>query len=209
MEVYDSRKSGMRRCGVCRESYPGLSVDDVLKKIKDLSQKPSFALAYTPDFCGFVVCGDDAFCSLGEEKPVENIFELRCFCKAYELRWAREGNTGKGRAVLLCDSESGLSLPGAKCEDGIQALEGEYLLWGQGERRGETVRLFEHRVGELPVPLEVKKGERVFLTFTEYFKPDEYGNLAFLAERLTGLLTKSGGASLLLAGESAKAAPSA
>lgn len=110
---------------------------------------------------------------------------------------------------MLCDSESGLSLPGAKCEDGIQALEGEYLLWGQGERRGETVRLFEHRVGELPVPLEVKKGERVFLTFTEYFKPDEYGNLAFLAERLTGLLTKSGGASLLLAGESAKAAPSA
>ena len=30
---------------MCRESYPGLSIDDVLKKIKDLSQKPSFTLA--------------------------------------------------------------------------------------------------------------------------------------------------------------------
>ena len=66
-------------------------------------------------------------------------------------------------------------------------LEGRYLLWGQGRKRGETVRLFEHRVGELPVPAEVKEDDRAFLTFLEYFRPDEYGNMTFLTERLTGL----------------------
>ena len=192
----------MRSTTLYALSYPDVSSFEAMKRITEIggdAVRP-FVLAYTPDFCGFVVCGDDAFCSLGEEKPVENIFELRCFCKAYELRWAREGNTGKGRAVLLCDSESGLSLPGAKCEDGIQALEGEYLLWGQGEKRGERVRLCDHRIGELPVPLDVKKKGRVLLTFTEYFKPDEYGNLTFLAERLTGLQPATEAEILNLAG---------
>jgi hypothetical protein len=30
-------------------------------------------------------------------------------------------------------------------------------------------------------------GSRVALSYTKYFKEDEYGNLSFFAERLTGL----------------------
>ena len=194
-------------------SYPAISASEAMKRVTEIggdAVRP-FVLAYTPDFCGFVdwreAEGDEdgKFLPLDKGKAdggkaIENIFELRCFCPAFELRWVREGNTEKGKAVLLCDSESGLSLPGAKCEDGIQALEGEYLLWGQGEKRGERVRLCDHRIGELPVPLDVKKKGRVLLTFTEYFKPDEYGNLTFLAERLTGLQPATEAEILNLAG---------
>ena len=94
----DARRNEMRSTTLYALSYPTLSAFEAMKGIGGDAEWP-FVLAYTPDFCGFVVCGDDAFCSLGEKKPVENIFELRCFCPTFELRWVREGSENKGRAT--------------------------------------------------------------------------------------------------------------
>lgn len=188
----DARRNEMRSTTLYALSYPTLSAFEAMKGIGGDAEWP-FVLAYTPDFCGFVVCGDDAFCSLGEKKPVENIFELRCFCPTFELRWVREGSENKGRAVLLSESLSESPLQGLEEKKDIKkdilALDGRYQLWGRGIERQGTVRLCDHRIGELPVPVAVKRGERVLLNVVEYFVPDEYGNLTFLVERLTGLQT--------------------
>lgn len=185
----DSARTGKAVLKLCSVAYPDITADKVLEKIKERGREPLFMLAYTPEFCGFVDWRDGAFYPIGGEGPVDDIFELRCFCNAFELRWVREGDTSRGRASLLYDSESeaDLSLQSVECEEGDVHIErGQYLLWGRGTKRQGMVRLFEHRIGELPVPIEVKEKDRVFLTFVEYFRPDRYGNMAFLAERLTG-----------------------
>ena len=44
---------------------------------------------------------------------------------------------------------------------------------------------------ELPLPVEIEEklqaGQRVYLKFDEYFKLDEYGNMIWQLERLSGL----------------------
>jgi len=213
----DARRNEMRSTTLYALYYPTISAFEAMKGIGGDAERP-FVLAYTPDFCGFVDWrkGEkdevrkffplDKGKNEGEDEAIENIFELRCFCNTFELRWVREGSENKGRAVLLSESLSESPLQGLEEKKDILALDGRYLLWGRGaeqqgaERQGAerqgTVRLCDHRIGELPVPLEVKKEERVFLTFTEYFKPDEYGNLTFLVERLTGLQTATGAENL-------------
>lgn len=179
-------------------SYPAVSASEAMKRVSEARKQVKgggqdavqpFVLAYTPDFCGFVDWRegerdeDGKFLSLDEGKAIKNIFELRCFCPAFELRWVREGNGKEGRAVRLSES----SLQGSEEKRETSALKGHYLLWGRGIERQGSVRLCDHRIGELPVPAALQKGERVLLNVVEYFVPDEYGNLTFLAERLTGL----------------------
>lgn len=186
----DSVGTGKAVLKLYSAAYPDIAANEVVEKIEGRGREPLFVLAYTPEFCGFVDWRGGAFYPIGGEKPVDDIFELRCFCNTFELRWVREGDTNQGRAILLYDSESGadLSLQNVECEEGDVHIEGgQYLLWGRGTKRQGMVRLFEHRIGELPVPIGVKEKDRVFLTFVEYFKPDRYGNMTFLAERLTGL----------------------
>ncbi len=195
----ENKKDKMRPTTLYTLSYPVVSASEAMKRVTEIggdAVRP-FVLAYTPDFCGFVDWreaegdGDGKFLSLDKGKAdggkvIENIFELRCFCPALELRWVREGAGEVGRAALL--SESLQQLP--KCEgkaEEAQALDGHYLLWGRGTEHRGAVRLCDHRIGELPVPVPVKRGERVLLSVVEYFVPDQYGNLTFLAERLTGL----------------------
>lgn len=187
----DARRNEMKPTTLYALSYPAGSASEAMRQVKEVGQDTvrPFVLAYTPDFCGFVDWredeggGDGKFLSLDEGKTIENLFELRCFCPTFELRWVREGSREEGRAALLSES----SMQGAEGKKDISALDGRYLLWGRGVERQGAVRLCDHRIGELPVPAAVRKGERVLLNVVEYFVPDEYGNLTFLAERLTGL----------------------
>ena len=193
----EDRKDKMRSTTLYTLSAPDVSAFEVMKQVSEARKQVKriggdavrpFVLAYTPDFCGFVDWredkggGDGKFLSLDGGKTIENLFELRCFCPTFELRWVREDSGNRGRAVRLSESP----LQGAEKKD-ISALGGRYLLWGRGVERQGAVRLCDHRIGELPVPAAMQTGERVLLNVVEYFVPDEYGNLTFLAERLTGL----------------------
>ena len=156
-----------------------------LDAARALTGDDAFILAYTPDFCGFAVFQDGKLSTLdGEGIEPESLFELRCFRQDRELRWVREGETG--RSVTLSETPLDGLTPVA-----FYIRSGRYLLWGKGARRGDVTRLFEHRVGELPVPAVVEEklepGGRVWLSFDEYFSPDEYGNLVWRLERLKGL----------------------
>ncbi len=171
--LYTSTTSGV----TAPETVKGLKGDDI------------FILAYTPDFCGFVTFQDGNFTSMdGKEIAHEAVFELRCFCEAFDLRWVRDANDGKGNGVIVSEKQF------EGCEDvpgEFFIRSGRYLLWGKGTERGGRVRLFEHRVGELPIPAEIEeklnKGSRFWLSFDEYFSPDEYGNMVWRLERLKGL----------------------
>ena len=145
--------------------------------------KPLFTLACTPTFCGFVSPSDGGLVALeGPKKDkfdVADVFELRCFCEDFELRWVREGKSG--RAVTVTEEE-----PGDQNNPKFFKRLGQYILWGKGAKRDGGIRLFEHRVGELPVPIPVNQGERAYLSFVEYFLEDKYGNMTWHSERLTG-----------------------
>lgn len=205
----DARRNEMRSTTLYTLSYPAVFAFEAMKRVKGIggdAVRP-FILAYTPDFCGFVDWreaegdGDGKFLPLDKGKAdggkaIENIFELRCFCPAFELRWVREGIGEVGRAALLSES----SLQGSGEKKDISALDGHYLLWGRGTGHQGGIRLCDHRIGELPVPVSLEEDERVLLSVVEYFVPDQYGNLTFLAERLTGLQSATEAEILNLAG---------
>lgn len=129
---------------------------------------------YTPDCCRFG--------TISEVMENSNVFEFRCFSPKSELHWVRQGNSGKGTAVLL-EEEKGerLNIEGTK----YWGTEDHYLLWGSClESNKPKSVLFEYRIGRLEIPCEIPKGERAYLHFREIFVEDKYGNLTFYTELL-------------------------
>ncbi len=179
-------KDEFKSVRLCRDVKKGR----VLEVLKSLPGDNFSLLTYTPDFCGFADWRDGRLSRLdgmGEIAP-ESVFELRCFCQDFEFRWVREPAEGTGNGVLVLETQSEGLEPDPR---EFLKRSGHYLLWGKGTSRSGGMRLFEHRVGELPLPAEVeetlKGGGRVWLTFDEYFSPDEYGNMVWRLERLKGL----------------------
>ncbi len=175
----------------------------------------AWVLVYAPSFCAFGRLKDGALEGPPERcfddfhaRVMTEAFEARLFCAGWELRWLREGKTG--RAALLSDTP-GFDLadfeePESEKEarerlDAIgEAAEGTvkntYLLWGErspcrkdreGSDNGWT-RLTTPRIGTLWVPYVIGKDnvERIQLTAREYWRREAHGNVAVTAERLTG-----------------------
>jgi len=169
-------------------TYHHIDAKTALKKVWtacESAEKP-FLLAYSPSICCFAKFEDESIVLPTEAKNrrADDIFELRCFCEEYELRWVRDGGKDEGKAVLLADNKHnevfGADLKGI---DYVFSHSGQYLLWGMNNETGsgETI-FFEHRVGSLRVPIETCKN-RAYLHFREYFSEDDYGNLVWLTER--------------------------
>jgi CRISPR-associated protein (TIGR03984 family) len=136
------------------------------------SEEETFLLAYSPSRC-FLAKWDGNI-------PNEDIYEFRVFDRSHELRWVKDASSGVGKAVLLRESSDD-SAP-------YFFMPGRYLLWGTVKYRDEQgAVLFEHRIGKIKVPVNCAPGDSVALSYLEYFKTDDYGNLAFFTERLTGL----------------------
>jgi CRISPR-associated protein (TIGR03984 family) len=185
-----------------------LKLEDALAAV-DAGKNPA-ALIYTPESCYFAKISGKGIIPMAETEKIslENIFEIRCFCENYELRWVRKGANETGTASILSESsqkqkagdfsqllntfsrkESADISPESSTE--CFSLSGQYLLWGEVTGcEKDVAALFEHRVGKIAIPDDgnkFEKGEHAILTYREYFKPDDYGNLTFFAERLTGI----------------------
>lgn len=158
---------------VCyKKTIEGISAEDAFDRLGD---ENFYCLVYSPDFCGF-----------SRPAATPNVFEMRCFNKNFELRWARDSQ-GNGRAVIISEKQS---FSGFDMESigYFRKRSSRYMLWGT-MREGKNC-LFDHRVGEIEVPLKAEPGRRVFLTFDEFFSPDpKHGNMIWRFERLTGLIT--------------------
>lgn len=147
------------------------------------------ALLYGLRRCGFARVDGK---SLVPRDPIADIYEARVFGAAGELRWvATTADAQRGRAVF--SSERGDAQPEGWTRVGgpLGRLRCDhYVLWGKArETRDGWTRLFEHRVGDLWVPIQLAVGDRARLSFTEYVgAPDEHGNLVIAAERLGGLV---------------------
>ena len=159
---------------------------DALEKVLALPSAP-VVLAYTPARCCFARFKDGKIMPLERDINADDIFELRCFCEDYELRWVREGSKTTGKAVLASDSQHDLVGFSLEKIPYAFARADQYLLWGKKKdvQEGETV-LFDHRIGYLRVPIKAQE-ERVYLCFKEYFRQDGYGNFALKMERCLAL----------------------
>ena len=162
-----------------------------LNKVADIPGKP-FLLVYSPNYCCFARFENGSFVFPADKQGLcdADIFELRCFCEEYELRWFREGSKNTGKAALI--SEQKYEIDDFKREelsDVFSPPDDQYLLWGKNSLKetgsGETI-LFDHRIGTLRVPIETQE-DRIYLHFREYFPEDEYGNLIWMAERCVAL----------------------
>ena len=174
-------KTGLQEAALYIGKLDGMTAIAALQKLP--ARDGLNILVYTPAFCGFVKVDDERLIKLaGDGISLESVFELRAFCADFDLRWVREKEDGTGRRTILAETSlDGLSMDKADGEFFKQS--GRYLLWG----KGKGGRLFAHRIGELPVPLNVPDKASVYLNFDEYFRADDYGNRVWYAERLTGL----------------------
>jgi CRISPR-associated protein (TIGR03984 family) len=166
------------------------------------------ALVYAPQFCAFARLtsrrrlqgppdakfrgpdGPDRF----HDRVLAEAYEVRLFCKDWELRWLRDG--ASGRAALLA-GESGLApdvfgdsvlepeepdreLPAKNADARNGALNNCYLLWGErgepseDEKRlieGDWTKLTSARIGALWVPFRIEPpARRIQLTTREYWR---------------------------------------
>ena len=184
---------------LCHVQKDNVTIGDTLDWCSDYfpDEKALPALVYSPTICRFVLLGRDGVArdEKGNTCPLDNSFELRLFCIQWEMRWLRDGE--KGQAVLVWDSESDF----VKAPDNPQELDvfkildnNSYLLWGEYMETDNTVQegwtlLAEARIGSVWVPWSVKEAgdhSRIKLESKEYMAVFAHGNVAVMAERLTG-----------------------
>ena len=162
------------------------------------------ALVYAPRFCVLVRVNsaddwiwpeDGGAPAHGDRNALlAEAYELRVFCRDWELRWLRDGT--KGRAVLASEKEipaegfTPVEKPWGEVAEPQGYLPQTYLLWGQAAEpsRDGWTKLTAARIGTLwaPVPNVEEKG-RVQLHAGEYLVRMEHGNVVVAHERLTHL----------------------
>lgn len=158
------------------------------------SLKGAHALVYTPNKARFARLVENANLEYapGEEVQESEVFELRAFNQAIEMRW-RKNALGAGDAVALY--EDGAVTPPGTWTPGEPrdtcALDGRYLILGNTGKftpEGDWIRVKDFRVDDFHIPGPLGNGTRPAIAYREYFIAEEaHGNLQFLAERLTGL----------------------
>lgn len=190
------------------------SMVEFLRQVAPMFQNPSpVALVFSPSWAGFgrlenngnLVLAPKARCA------VDEVFEVRLFDGAGEARWVCHGDlSGRGRGVFLDES------PVEECRENeftatVEVIQETYVLWGsvvseEEEKRADWRRLFEHRTGEIYVPIspERSSGNFVVLDTALYFgigapSKERHGNFQIIGERLVRL-RQAGEAELLVAG---------
>jgi CRISPR-associated protein (TIGR03984 family) len=111
-------------------------------------------------------------------------YELRAFGEKGELRWTRNGRSG--RATVLGDDRAG------KPYESIDRLDRKYFLWGDAaadtvERPDGWSAVSAGRVGAIVIPAPDGDG-RLRLNAREYIKAGPHSNACVLAERYVGFV---------------------
>ena len=175
-----------------RHDFGVLPIETLLGQIAERLDH-AFALLYTPRCCPLARFANGTLVDDGDHAiATGQIFEARIFAEAAEVRWLRDGSTGRGVALAETSIVAwGTPVP-IEC---VATLRQRYLLWGEQANLtagdGWSV-LSERRIGALPVPLSgLKTGGRVQLVAREYLAERDHGNVVVIEERLLGLVPAS------------------
>lgn len=151
--------------------------------------KDTFGLVMTPNACGLCVWRDGAF---DGEMALTEAFEIRAFCREWELRWIRDGRDGVATLMsedfLSCEWAEPAEIPLA----GV--LKRRYLLWGMVDQHhrgtagsGGWTTLSNGRTGPIRVPIQAA-GPRIELVAHEYLARFAHGNVCVFDQRLLALV---------------------
>ena len=166
---------------------------DLESAMKDFSAE-SFAILYSPSNCHLALWKNGNFVC-GNGKEIRSVFEARVFNQTAELRWLKDGKSG--RAVILSEDER----IGFKDESigfekvpptTYETICQKYLIWGQSTGKSSDdenwTQFGSAQIGSfyVPVPNVAEQGYAQF-TAVEYLKEFEDGNVAVFEERLTGI----------------------
>jgi CRISPR-associated protein (TIGR03984 family) len=177
----------MLKVYLATDVIPNCTPKDAIDKISSKEVKGTLvSLAYSPSCCVFATWDkkNSGFKNLDSE-AMENLYEFRVFCDNIELRWVRERSGDTGSATIMREfADSG------KGGEEYLSLPGSYLLWGTVQKSTQkNATLFDPRVGSIKIPASAATHSRIAMSYKEYFRKGECGNLFFFAERLTGLST--------------------
>lgn len=181
-----------------RLSQEAIAIDAALSVYGRLApsweESGAWAILSTPWRCAFAMleAGGALIQHPRATVDLKDVFELRAFSDAGELRWVRRPG-GAGTVHLV--SERDLSPLGLGWQSSTEkiavTLDNAYLLWG---RRGGTstdppwVRHTDPRIGSLWVPYRAQGVEPTAWMHTkEYLVEAEYGNLAVGDELLVAV----------------------
>jgi CRISPR-associated protein (TIGR03984 family) len=167
--------------------------DDTTEKLPELfaEKKVETAFVSTPDKL-YVAKAADGIWIVADDKGVRPLdaallataYEVRAFGLKAELRWTRNGHSGK--TIILSEDGAGTRY---SC---IARLPRKYLLWRDAESdRAEALEgwsaVAASRIGKVLVPSTPGAG-RLCLQAYEYVQAGLHGNAFVLAERYAGFI---------------------
>ena len=149
----------------------------------------AFGLIMTPRACGLCAWHDGAF---DGNPPLTEAFEIRAFCRTWEMRWVRDGHDGVATLMSECKD----ALPCAWNDPTEIQLAGAlvrgYLLWGTVDRCMKKTRwtiLRNGRTAPLQVPLSTAGSTgRIQLVAREYLAQFAHGNVCVFDQRLVEIV---------------------
>ncbi|NEO27101.1 MAG: TIGR03984 family CRISPR-associated protein [Kamptonema sp. SIO4C4] len=179
------------------ESKMWVKLEETVQKFKTALEGAT-AILYSPTKCYILKLANgqfqDAYGISLKNKDFRKIFEARIFNPSCEFRWLNV-QSGYGKPVVL--SENKISKPDhfeEKTMNYQEALEQQYLLWGEIVSKPRNFqkgweRLTEARIDKIDIPIdeELNKNKRVYLQSREYIAEMDYGNMVVFEERLVKL----------------------
>jgi len=185
-----------------------ISLEDAIERAASLAKRCSgeapenvAALIYAPAFCRFAWLGSGQLEGPPDlqdlhGRAMREAYEFRVFCKDWELRWLRSGQSGCASLLsdedIAADGFAPVEEPyGPAARSAGSPLPQTYLLWGEIDGGdGNWTRLTTARIGTLWAPLSRPtdaKIKRVCVHAREYLAGAAHGNVVVAHERLTHL----------------------
>jgi CRISPR-associated protein (TIGR03984 family) len=151
----------------------------------------SQALLYTPSAVVAARVTDDGHFEFRDAppEPLDQAYEIIAFAPTWELRWVREGTSGRASVVIDGDGPC----PTWEASTGVPCVatnDLSYLVWGVSyppESSEGWTRMIGSRVGAIDLPLASSGVVELRLEAREYLVEAEHGVVAVGLQRLMRL----------------------